>query len=124
MNSTKHLIAAALLVLATACAAPAAPKTFADRVADVLQTTDEVVTTTRTLLRLEKISPAAALKVAATAKTVKDGADMALSLSAQPCGPTPPLPTCADVSTAATARLRLAAAALQALEASIAQGAK
>lgn len=102
----------AVLVLALAACSTTAPRGFDDYAADVLQGTDAIVQTTRTLLASGKLSKAEAMQVANAAQHVKDGVEIARGIAVTK-GPT-----------AGTAQLRAAADELDALTAALAKKGK
>ncbi len=66
-----------LLVAATVACSSMAPRSFNDYAGDVIQGTDAVVQTTRTLLAAKKITSADAENVLKMAETARDGVAVA-----------------------------------------------
>src|SRR4051812_36763400 len=86
-HSTSLFCVVCVLAIATGCAGMpgAADKSVTARVADALQVADGIVTTTRTLLAADAISPENALSVAKSAVIAKDAANAVLALAAKEC---------------------------------------
>lgn len=106
----KHLrlfLATIALCVLAACA-QVGPRTFDTYVADVLQTADAAVSTTRTLLRAGKISVGDAENVLKAAETARDGVAVARVTALQ------------QGEAAGNSRLRLAADSLDQLNAYLA----
>lgn len=116
MIHIRLLIATAAASLLMACAGmPGAGDTSIQaRVADTLQVADAIVSTTRTLLAANAISPDNATSVAKAALVARDGASAVLALAAKEC-PASGAPT-SCVPTGANARLRLVADGLDQLK--------
>jgi len=102
----------AILVLALAACSTTAPRGFDDYAADVLQGTDAIVQTTRTLLASGKLTKAEALLVANAAQGVVDAVAVARGVAAS------------KGEAAGTAQLRAAADELDALTAMLAKKGK
>lgn len=102
----------AVLVLTLAACSTTAPRGFDDYAADVLQGTDAIVQTTRTLLASGKLSKAEALLVANAAQHVRDGVEVARGVAVS------------KGQSAGTAQLRAAADELDAITAMLAKKGK
>lgn len=107
------LLVAAIVAIGfimSACAAPAGgePRTFNDYAGQVVMSADQVVTSTRTLLRAGKITPDDAESVLQAAELARDGVAVARGVAVK------------EGAAAGVSRLRLAADALDQLSAYVA----
>ena len=86
MKHFRLFLAAMLLALMAACAAPVgstSAEAFRTQASNVVQTTDAVVTLTRALLRSNKLTPDDAQSVLSAAELARDGVTIARSVRVQ-----------------------------------------
>ena len=109
MKTLRLFLAAMMLALVAACAAPMAgltnAETFRESAGSVMQATDAVITLTRALLRVNKLTPDDAQSILSAAELSRDGIAIARSVQMQ------------QGDAAGTARLRRAANELDRLNA-------